>query len=183
MSAHLTATSLVIFLFFPHPPAHPAVTAATSTWRTRTHRYRRLLKCQQSVVSYKKLLPCAHQVFRLRTSLVAAAHGGGRQIVLDATVAGMLGLEPPLTTTKQQRQRQPPGEESGREDGRNVVGVAIDEGIHQSSSHEAFDVSVLCTAYADVNALFEPHSRVESRLGGALLWNVNVRCMSLFFRM
>ncbi|CAM9782811.1 unnamed protein product, partial [Pylaiella littoralis] len=85
----------------------------------------------------------------------------------------MLGLEPPLTTTKQQRQRQPPGEESGREDGRNVVGVAIDEGIHQSSSHEAFDVSVLCTAYADVNALFEPHSRVESRLGGALLWNVN----------
>lgn len=37
-----------------------------------------------------------------------------------------------------------------------------------------FDVSVLCTAYRDLNVLFDFHGGVDPRLAGAFLWNVTV---------
>lgn len=157
---------------------------------------------QDPVAGFEQLLPCAHQVLALESSTSSSAErsgssssggGGGptppdrRQIVLNATVAGMLGLPPLVTATQQQRHQQHHqalGEEgSGDEDGGGAVGVAIDEGgggpQEGGGEGKAFDVSVLCTAFGDLNVLFDPrHSRVESRLGEALLWNVNVSLQS-----
>ena len=40
----------------------------------------------------------------------------------------------------------------------------------------AFDVSVLCTAYMDLNVLLNPgRHELGAKLMGPLLWNVNVR--------
>lgn len=119
---------------------------------------------QKPPEGFLQLLPCAHDVIPLHdpvSPLDQSTHGS-EMIVWNSTIAGKLGLSP--------------SSQSGSSAG-SGVSESEGRGAARGSGGEvrSFDVSVLCTAYMDLNVLLNPgHHELGARLLGPFLWNVNV---------
>lgn len=118
---------------------------------------------------FRQLLPCAHDVIALHVPEVASDETGRRseRIALNSTVEERLGLS--LSAQPDNRGVEFGGDKTG---GRGAAAGSEGTG--------PFDVSVLCTAYLDLWALFSPgQNELDARLAGPLMWNVNVSSPTL----
>lgn len=115
---------------------------------------------------FEQLLPCAHEAISLRdqsTTTFGEYHGRDKHIFNSSALA-ILGLEPDAE----------PRSNVGDVDGAGEEGMVESPG--QGRGTGAFDVSVLCSVYWDLNLLLDStHTSKDLRLADALLWNVNVR--------
>lgn len=112
---------------------------------------------------FQQLLSCAHDVIPLHVTEMATDEPGHKRqrIAMNSTTAERLGLS--LSTQSDS------GVEFG---GDEAEGLGAATGAR---GRGPFDVSVLCTAYLDLWALFNPgHNEFDAKLAVPLLWDVNV---------